>query len=40
MSEHGVIMHFIADTDADEHYFGFFVADTDTAVLCSLEGSA
>ena len=35
-----LIMHFVADTDTDENYFGiqFFVADTDAAVLCSLEG--
>ena len=34
-----LIMHFIADTDTDEDYFEllFFVADTDTAVLCSFE---
>ena len=35
-------MHFIADTDTDKNYLGiiFFVADADTAVLCSLEGAA
>ena len=35
-----VITRFIADADADEIYFGiiFFVADADTAVLCSFEG--
>ena len=35
-------MHFIADTDTDENYFGIivFVADADTAVLCSFEGAA
>ena len=34
--------HFIADTDADETYFRiqFFVADADTAVLCSLKWAA
>ena len=36
-----LIMHFIADTDTDENYFefDFFVADADTAVLCSFEGA-
>ena len=37
-----LIMHFIADTDTDENDFGIiiFVADADTAVLCSFEGAA
>ena len=35
-----LIMHFVADTDTDKNYFeiNFFVAATETAVLCSLEG--
>ena len=37
-----LIMHFIADADTDENYFGiiFFVADAGTALLCSFEGAA
>ena len=39
-------MHFVADTDTDQNYFRVnflsryrdFLADTETAVLCSLEG--
>ena len=35
-------MHLIADTDTDKNCFWnqFFVADADTAVLCSFEGAA
>ena len=35
-------LHFIADTDTDENDFGIIIlaADTETAVLCSLEGGA
>ena len=37
-----IIVHFVADTDTDEDYFGmnFSVADADTVVLCKFEGSA
>ena len=36
-----LIMHFIADTDTDKNDLElFFVADADTAVLCSFEGAA
>ena len=37
-------MHFIADTDTDtdeiKFEIDFFIADTDTAVLCGFDGAA
>ena len=37
-----LIFHFAADTDAEENSLGIqiFVADAETAVLCSLEGGS
>ena len=37
-----LILHFVADADTDQNYFGIrvFIADAETGALCSLEGGS